>query len=150
MELDEVLIFAYRSKGLREMMEPFPSSDARIFEELIIFQSQEHQTRHLEMADKSMKKQIRLSPDPLSASSRGRTAAAKKKRLERPWKQPVILTKSRAYLIWTVFATLERDALVQCGDLLEPISDDRRLRGILDSGGHLLRQDGLLEDRPEC
>jgi len=108
-DLEEVLIFAYRSKGLRQMFGVFPSSDERVFEELVLFNGEtvQRQESSADSAKKegkvAMRSKLALAPDPTPSGGGG---GKKKCQVLRPWKQPTIVTKARAYMVWCLFDSL--------------------------------------------
>jgi len=136
-ELEEVLVYAYRSKGLRELVAPFPNQDQRDFEGLIHFAGgnarQERRIgQKVDMHAKGLRKQIMLTPDPTCAAGSPATwLPRRRKPRERPWMDFAVVTKQRVYVMWSFFNRLKKGSQVQRSDLLELVIDPRRLDDIL-------------------
>jgi len=146
-ELEEILVFAYRSKGLRDLFAPFVGQDRRDFEELICFAGNndghvKRMNHQIEIEARGLKKQIMLTPDPVSKGTKG--VVRRRANHERPWLEAGVMTKPRVYVIWWAFAELQKDAQVNCNDLLQLALDTRRLKDLLTKGANTLRHEGFL------
>jgi len=68
--LGEALAFAYRSKGLKQIMEPFPAKDERIFEERVIFALSSAPSPPSDVS--AAPKELALAPNKAKATTRQR------------------------------------------------------------------------------
>lgn len=146
-DLEEILVFAYRSKGLRDIMAPFPGQDSRDFEELCTFAGgnsahEKSRAQNLQLEEQGLRKKLMLTPDPAPQGATKPGPAKKKPR--RPCQEPAIITKPRVYVMWSVFNALQTGAQVKCGILLDFIKADKKLTAALERGAGCLRDEGLL------
>jgi Ca2+-binding EF-hand superfamily protein len=140
--LDEVISWAYRSKGLRLLMSPFPVKDSRVFEELIQFSRANHaMDRPVEKMSKRMEKcaryKLRLCPDPIAcgSESKGSKPIGSRQRA-RPWRQPVGISKTHAWVMWKFYSSLSgAGRTVLISDLLKVLADKTLTRLLEESVG---------------
>jgi len=149
-ELEEMLVYAYRSKGLRELVAPFPCQDQRDFEGLIRFargnpQQERRINQKVDMHAKGLRKQIMLTPDPACVAGSPATWLTRRtKQRERPWILSAVVTKPRVYVMWWFFNKLKKGSQIQRSGLLELINDPRRLDEVLSHGAAELRPAELI------
>mmetsp|Transcript_54754 Transcript_54754/g.152816 ORF Transcript_54754/g.152816 Transcript_54754/m.152816 type:complete len:500 (+) Transcript_54754:138-1637(+) len=123
--LGEFLAFAYRNADIHALFSPFPSTDERIFEELVVFpwtsdSLKESEERAIAGAERRLSLKLKIAPDPVSRRlskprasmagtvSRRQSVAGAKKR------QTVAssgLSKIETMVMWTVFKTLSGGSL---------------------------------------
>jgi len=139
--IGEVVAFSYMSKNLRTLLGPFPSSDERIFEDLVTFAfSSKGQkiasTLRLETQEQKMLQELRLAPHAgthttVSPSSQRRTQARKMR--NRPWHDNSTITKPFAWLMYHLFTELQDAGLRAIPNqvLADAVGDHRRLKTLL-------------------
>lgn len=140
LELEEVITFGYRNKDLRMLMLPFPVSDPRVFEELVNFMgtsSSQTQARGSQMskADTAFTAKLALTPDRRSSK------AFVPKRPPRPWKEPAVVSKPIAFMLWSVFDCLAVDKTIPREELRAFLENRARMTEVLERS-----YDELLEE----
>jgi len=117
LELEEILNVGYRSKGLRMLLSPFPVQDHRVFESLIHFSGRDRGRERLRedqmnKVENTMRSKLLMSPDPVVTKS-------SKPSRQRPWRDPAVVSKPRAFMIWALFAEMATENTVSAKELVD-------------------------------
>lgn len=108
--IEEIVSFAYMSKDLRVLLTTFPSTDDRIFEELVVFTGnnraqQAAADKLVNNSQQKMIKELQLTPDP--APEQNSRRQSQRKQRDRPWKANLVITKPYAMSLYRTFSELQ-------------------------------------------
>mmetsp|Transcript_3014 Transcript_3014/g.7312 ORF Transcript_3014/g.7312 Transcript_3014/m.7312 type:complete len:507 (+) Transcript_3014:214-1734(+) len=144
LELEEIVTFGYRSRGLRTMLCPFPSGDVRQYEELTYFggtnrKRELERASQLERAERHLQNKLKITPDPGGCGRRPKGISATRK--DKPWREPTIITKPRSYIAFSVYMQVAENGSVSAGNLRKHIGNRKNLLAALEQAyDHLQEQ----------
>lgn len=133
--LGELLCYAYRSKELRTILEPFPADDQRIFEELLVCPRTKDERYVESFLDSTYKieEQLSLSPDTSGSARRSRRASISFR--ESPLKKAAGISKAHTWFLYEVFFLLSGGRLhntIPFANIRDVLADHRELEKVLE------------------
>jgi len=139
LELEEMLTFGYRSKGTRALMYSFPVRDTRVFEALVCFIGADDTRQRARMdqvskVESTMKSKLMLSPDPVLLAAR----RPRKSTRSTTWKEPVVITKPKAFMLWAVFTRLAKENIIVCDVFRAFLKNQSFVQDVLEESFDLL------------
>lgn len=160
--IDEVVTYAYMAKGLRLLLSPFPATDTRLFEDLIIFnRSEQQQTRQTDtILDKQENRLVDDNRMTSTAKTRKRASIQTRRCQQREerstaWKENSLVTKAFSWLIYKISVHLQNASThtVSSQALLDLVSEHETVRQLVhklsekkDASMNRLQCEGDLKD----